>query len=174
MILAIATGCKGTSEKEPVKAPILPIQKPRFETLSHCLPDRKVPIDYKTNQYHFFLGQSIDSVRTKIWVQRNHDEDYEVDDDTGVLHYMSLSEPNIVIHNGYEVAPAIYWTTNRGRVIAFDAAIIFDRTNEDGLHHFLKSISFYYLQLKPEKNKQALMSRNRLVMDSSAFKEVFL
>src|SRR4051794_3442221 len=73
-------------------------------------------IDYKNKDYNFFLGQTKDSLKSTLAIERNVEAEFNVKAGDSIEQYMNISEDLIKVTkpDTTDVLPALYFTFHKG------------------------------------------------------------
>lgn len=133
-------------------------------------------IDYKQNIYNLFLGQTKDSLKKVIEIQRNFEEDRNIAVDS-IEHYMNIGENLIKVINidTTDVLPATYFTFSKGVLIDFECSIIYEsqEKNDTYIFNFLSFLKPFFGKLFNETNRRELSQKLSLQFDNSKREEKF-
>lgn len=131
-------------------------------------------IDYKKFSYKLYLGQLRDSIDKIVDLRHNYLADDGIVDNNGITHYMNIGEDLIKIGSG-EYLPALFFTTDKQKLIQFDCSIMFDASSfkTDSIYKYLENIEPLFTQLKSPKNRIILVKTFKLIVNNEKFTETF-
>ena len=138
----------------------------------------KSEINYKAKTYKLFVGQTKDSVKKIIDIQRDLEQDNSFNETDSIQHYMYIGEDLIRMTNPdtTDVLPALYFTFLNGRLKDFVCSIVFEpeEKNEKIIGNYLAELKPFFNKLAVDSNKKILSKKLLLEFNGGKAVEKFL
>lgn len=132
-------------------------------------------IDYKISGYKFFIGEHKDSIGKSIDLRHDYLADDGIINENGLTHYMNIGEDLIKVGKYDEVLPALFFTTNKNKLIKFSASVVFtpDANAVAPFSNFLKAVEPNFGALKISGNRIDLAKNMVLCINNKNYDEQF-
>lgn len=131
-------------------------------------------VDYKSNKYKLFIGQSLDSMNKIIELRHDFMTDDGKINDSGITHYMNIGEDLVNIDNT-DCLPALFFTIDKEKLIEFKCSILFTPNSfeMESIKKCLKDVEHLFTALQPTENKVTLAKTFSLKIENEKFNELF-
>jgi hypothetical protein len=130
-------------------------------------------VDYRQQAYHFYIGQTKDSIEQMIELNRDFMQDRNLED--SITHYMNIGEDLLTITNNdsTKVLPALFFTFLNNQLTGFVCSINYQplEKSTQSIDSLLRSVAPCFTRLSNIRDRNRLSSALSLQLNSAKVEE---